>query len=72
MAASSGGAGGIFKKGVMFVVGAGVLLAVLRVFNYDPLGIVSFVWDWFAYAANWVSDLLTGSEGFRKILAGPK
>lgn len=72
MAASSGGVIGLFKKGVILVVGAGVLLAVLRVFNWDPFGIVSFIWDYFSYAANGVADWLTGSAWFRKILSGPK
>lgn len=67
--------GGGFTDVVMkvggFLLACGILLAVMRVFNWDPFGIVSWIWDWFAMIVNRIADFFTGNATFRKITSRP-
>jgi hypothetical protein len=55
----------------MFVLYCGLGLALLKIFNYDPFGVVGWVWDWFVKIVTSIADFLTGNEAFRKITSKP-
>ena len=64
--------GGTVRKVLLFVVGCGVFLAVMRIFNWDPFGVISWIWDWFEKLVTSIADFLTGNQTFRKVAEGPK
>lgn len=66
-----GGFGNTVLKVLGFLVACGFLLAVMRVFNWDPFGVVSWIWDWFAMIVNRIADFFTGNDTFRRATQRP-
>lgn len=66
-----GGVGGFLMKGLLFVVAAGLLLALLRAFNWDPFGVVSWAGNLGWSVIDWVSDLFSSNETFQKVTEAP-
>lgn len=63
--------GSMFLKGVGVLILLGLLIAVLRVFNWDPFGVVTWIWDWFALVVTSIADFFTGNDTFRKVTSAP-
>lgn len=68
---SGGGIGRFFKNAIIGIVCAGVILALLRMFNYDPFGIIDWAWNWIVHIVNKIATWLTGNEAFRKATKSP-
>lgn len=66
-----GGLGDMVMKVGGFLLACGLLLAVMRVFNWDPFGVVTWLWDWFALIVNRIADFFTGNDTFRKATSKP-
>lgn len=49
----------VIKKLFFFIVGAAALIALLRVFGWDPFGIVSWIVDAVTYSVTRLADSLT-------------
>lgn len=64
--------GNFIKQALLFMLGCGILLAVLRVFDYDPFGIVSWLFSWFSAIVNGIADFLIGNDAFRRITRKPE
>lgn len=73
MAGKGGGAGGYFKQYAMWILGLGFALAVLKVFNMDPFGVVGWflstswniindIAEWFG-ASQWFKDTFSKPQG---------
>lgn len=71
-AKQAAGVQNVLKKILYAILIFGFLLALLRVFNYDPFGVVSMIFDWFSYAVNGIADFFTGNRTFREVASGPK
>ena len=54
-----------------FLIGCGFLLALMRVFNWDPFGVVGWLWDWFSAIVTRIADFFTGNDTFRKVTSKP-
>mgnify|MGYP000053810984 CR=1 FL=1 len=51
--------GKFFKGLLIFIISAAVLIAVLRVFGWDPFGVVSWIWDATLYTITRLADTIT-------------
>lgn len=73
MASRKGGSGviGFLKQAGLFILLAGLVIALLRVFNWDPFGILEWAWQWIQTIVYGIADFLTGNDTFRKITEKP-
>lgn len=53
-------------KMVMWVLVAGLLLALLRAFNWDPFGVIGWAWSWASGLVTTVSDAFASNPAFQK------
>lgn len=63
--------GNLMKKVFMFILIAGLLIALLRMFNYDPFGVVSWVISWIVWGINGVANFFFDSQVFHEITKKP-
>lgn len=69
---SGGGAGGYFKQYAMWILGLGFGLAVLKMFDMDPLGVVGWFISTSWNIINNIADWFGGSKEFREIFKQPQ
>lgn len=61
----------LLKKVFMSILFAGLLLALLRVFNYDPFGIFEWIVSWLKWVIDSIANLFLGSPIFHDITRKP-
>lgn len=59
--------GRMIKKIMLFGLGAIVLFALLKVFNYDPFGIIDWAWNGISGVVDKGSDWLSEQSWFNKV-----
>lgn len=63
---------GRFLNGLAFLALAGLIVAVLRVFDWDPFAAIAWGIDWVWHAINRVADLFLGNGTFREATKRPE
>lgn len=63
---AAGGAARMVGKVALWIVGLGILVAVMRAFNWDPFGAISWLWGLASNAVNAVADWFSSLEWFRR------
>jgi putative flippase GtrA len=64
--------GGMVKQILIFFLACGFGLAVLRVFNYDPFGVVDWLFSWASNIIGRIADFFSGNETFQKATRKPE
>mgnify|MGYP001460811854 FL=1 len=59
--------GGMLGTILFVVIGLSLALAICRVFNYDPFGIIDWLINGFTYTINHLTDLIYNSAPFKAI-----
>lgn len=62
---------GILKKVILAILVLGVLVAVMRAFDWDVFGVVDWIWTFFSGLVMSVADFLTGRSEFQQIVKAP-
>lgn len=55
------------KRAVIWLLVIGILLAALKMFDYDPFGLMSKIIEWGLWVVNEIADFFLGFEWFRRI-----
>lgn len=66
------GVGATMKQIALWLLGLGFLLALLRLFNMDPFGIVNWVIGTAWNIIDRIADLLQANASFREIFSKPQ
>lgn len=59
------------KKALMYIVAAGFLLALMRMFNWDPFGVATWICDSIWNLINRIADWFTSMKSFRDATKKP-
>lgn len=62
----------MIKQIAIFVISAGLALALLKVFGGDPFAIIEWAIEWIWHLILKVRDLFLGSETFKEVTKKPK
>lgn len=65
MSSKSGGIGGTALKILGVFVVLGFIVALLRVFNWDPFGVIDWIIFWITTIITSISDWFGGNEYFQ-------
>lgn len=68
---SGGGVISTISRAFMYLMLAGLIIALLRVFNWDPFGVMEWLWSMVMGVVLYVSDWFSGNETFREITRAP-
>lgn len=71
MAKNDGGIVSKFMRLVGLLIILGFFVGVMRVFNWDFIALVNWIWNVMSGFVLGVSDLFSGNESFRKIFSAP-
>lgn len=63
--------GATVKKILWYTLLAGVVVALLKVFDWDPFGIVDWIFSIVTTVVDAISNFLFHNETFRKITSAP-
>ena len=56
------------KRAVIWFLIAGIVLAALKLFDYDPFGLIGKIIEWGLWFINEIADFFLQFEWFRRIL----
>lgn len=66
-----GGVGSMFMKSLMYLIIGGFLFALLRTFDYDPFGVINWIFEMFMGTLTRIADVFTGNDTFRRLTSAP-
>lgn len=66
MSGKAGGAGNKALKMLGIFVVIGFLVAILRVFDWDPFGVIDWIINWVLMIITSIADFFGGNEYFQK------
>jgi len=59
------------KNVFIFIVAAGVIVALLKMFGGDPFAVLEWAWSWVISFIDRISDWLSGNYYFQKAASSP-
>jgi hypothetical protein len=68
---SGGGLGHTIGRVLLALVLIGFLIAVLRVFDWDPFGVIDWAWNLVTTVVTRISDFFSGNRTFQEVFTAP-
>lgn len=59
------------SKILLYLLLAGLALAVLRIFHWDPFGVIDWIWNSITTIVTRIADFFVGQPWFQKIFSKP-
>lgn len=56
---------------ILTIIGIAFFVALMRVFNWDPFGVLDWAWSWIKYIVMGIADWLAGNGWFQKATRKP-
>lgn len=61
-----------FRNIVLGLFAAGLVLAIMRAFNWDPFGVVEWLGSFVVHIVNHIANFFSGNDTFRTTVEGPR
>ena len=61
-----------FRNIVLGLFVAGLVLAIMRAFNWDPFGVVEWLGSFVVHIVNHIANFFSGNDTFKTTVDGPR
>jgi len=61
-----------FRNIVLGLFVAGLVLAIMRAFNWDPFGVVEWLGSFVVHIVNHIANFFSGNDTFKTTVEGPR
>ena len=61
-----------FRNIVLGLFAAGLVLAIMRAFNWDPFGVVEWLGSFVVHIVNHIANFFSGNDTFRTTVERPR
>lgn len=61
-----------FRNIVLGLFAAGLILAIMRAFSWDPFGVVEWLGSFVVHIVDHIANFFSGNDTFRTTVEGPR
>lgn len=61
-----------FRNIVLGLFAAGLVLAIMRAFNWDPFGVVEWLGSFVVHIVDHIANFFSGNDTFKTTVEGPR